>query len=156
MISKLLTVALLLIAGPVHSSELHLTLLEKKTSATVAYSLESTTLAFRKIETADGAELPQIQKYKVSARKLANNAIALADADEILYQCKIGEIDLIVVRVENNSFSNPMKLLSALSGHPVQVSRIVILTIDNDRVISEKEVTSRDSSYGWAAKVLRP
>jgi hypothetical protein len=162
-ISTVLTIAFLITTSAAQASEVRLSLLEKSTSTTTAYSLESTTLAFRQIEAANGSELPQIGKYMTSARKLVANAnatatataTALADADEILYQCRIGEIDFVVVRVESNSFSSFMKLISALSGHPIQVSKIVVMTIRDGRVISKKEITHKDSSYHWVAKVLK-
>lgn len=152
--SKVLAFAFLLIASVAQSSELRLSLLEKRTSTTTAYSLEPSTLAFKHIQTAYGVELPQISTYKSVDRKLVGNGGALTDADEILFQCHIDELDLVVVRVEYNSFSSPLKLLSAFSGHPIQVSKIIVLTIANDRLIAENEITRKDSSYHWFAKIL--
>jgi hypothetical protein len=150
-----LAIVLLLATLSAQSSEVRLSLFEKRTSTTTIYSLESATLAFRQVDMTSGAELPQISKYEVSGRKLVADAIKFAEADEILYQCRVDELDFVVVRVENDSLSSPMKFLSALSGHPVQVSKIVVLTIKNGRVISEKEITQKDSSYHWVAKVLK-
>jgi hypothetical protein len=101
-----------------------------------------------------GAPLPQISSYSSINCKLVRNVKNLADADEVLFQCHINEQDIVVVRVEYNSFFGPLKLLSALSVHPIQVSKIVVVAISGSNHVSEKEVVHKDSSYHWVAQIL--
>jgi hypothetical protein len=59
-----------------------------------------------------------------------------------------------VVRVEYNSLGGPIRLLSAFAGHPIQVSKVLILAISGEKIRSENEITRKDSSYGWSAKIF--
>jgi hypothetical protein len=112
-------------------------------------------LELRKISEARGSELAQLSKYTSSDRKLIGDGKLLATADEILYQCQVDGIDLVVVRDEYNSFLGPIRLLAAFSGHPIQVSKITMLTIVNNTQISRREITRKDASYQWVVKVYK-
>jgi len=151
---RFLLFALLLICSVARSSELRLSLLEEQTSTTTAYTVDSNSLEMHQIGSASGSPLPQISSYSSINRKLVLNEKDLTDADEVLFQCHINEMDIVVVRVEYNSFFGPLKLLSALSGHPIQVSKIVVVAISGINHVSEKEVVRKDSSYHWVARIL--
>lgn len=49
--------------------------------------------------------------------------------------------------------SNPLRLLAALAGHPVQVSEINAFALRDGRVISRWRLVRRASSYEWRAVV---
>lgn len=146
---------LLFYPNEVFAGEVQIALFEQRISEQSGFLFDTGSMKLRKVQTAVGVELPTIARYESRAGKLYSNGTALAEADEVLFQCEVDEVDLVVVRDEYNSFSNPLRILSALSGHPVQVSKIVILTIANGQVEAEKELTRKPSSYGWVVSVLR-
>lgn len=61
----------------------------------------------------------------------------------------------MVVRDEYNSFLGPLKLLYAFSGHPVQVSEIVLLVILNNVVVGEREIIRKESAYRWLVGIYK-
>lgn len=149
---RFLLATLLAVSASAQARDVQLALVEQRASEQTDYLLNLETLSVRKIPSAQGAELPQTQKYLSQNRKLVVGADRVADADEVLYQCAIDDTDLVIVRDEYNS-ANPLYWLAAASGHPVQVSRIVALTVKNGHVVSEREITRKASSYDWVARV---
>jgi hypothetical protein len=150
---RFLIAMLFVVATSAQARDVQLALVEQRTSAQTDYVVNLEKLSVRKIPSVHGIELPQNQKYSSQSRKLVVGSDAVADADEVLFQCSINDIDLVIVRDEYNSL-NPLYWLAAASGHPVQVSRIVALTIKNGRVVSEREIIRKASSYDWVAKVF--
>ncbi|WP_157201925.1 hypothetical protein [Massilia sp. Root335] len=80
---------------------------------------------------------------------------AITEANEILYQCQVDGVDLVIARVQGDSLFGPIKLLSALSGHPVQINKIVALEIQNDKVLAAETVIRKESSFHWSASVFK-
>lgn len=147
--------ALVLVLSPALANEVHLSLLEKSTSQSTAYAVEMANLSHRRIEQVQGIESSQLSTYSSRDRKLVANGKAIADADEVLFQCQVDNVDIVVVRDEYNAFFGPFKLLAAASGHPIQVSKILVLKIENNNVVSEKEITRKEASYHWTAKIFK-
>jgi hypothetical protein len=152
---KALALALFLAGSAAQPSEVQISLLERRTSILTDYSVDLPKLELRKISEARGSELAQLSKYSSSDRQLIADGKVLAAADEVLYQCQVDGMDLVVVRDEYNSFFGPIRLLAALSGHPIQVSRIVILTIVGNTQVSKREIVRKDASYRWVVKVYK-
>lgn len=137
------------------SSNARLALYEQKTDKTTVFSVNTRTLRVMKSDAISGAKVERTSKYGIRHRKLVISGQALADADEILFQGEVDRDDIVVVRVEYNSVLGPWKLLSAMAGHPVQVSKIVLLKID-DRLVMDEQVLAREEySYRWSADLFR-
>jgi len=153
--SIVVALALLLVCAAAHAEQVQLALLDKRTSEQTSYSLDIESLKLHRIASPGGSELPQIGSYSSQNRQLVKDGQALADADEVLFQCEVGDVDLVLVRDEYNSFFGPINLLAALSGHPVQVSRIVVLSVGHGRVVLAREITRKERSYHWVAKVFK-
>lgn len=137
-----------------HASEVQLSLFERATSTTTVFLLDTSNLKLTPTSAVQGSELPQITTYASVGGKLVSGNVKLTDADEVLFQCRLDNIDLVVVRDEYNSFGGPLRILVAFAGHPIQVSKILVLAISNGQVVSEREITRKDSSYHWVAKVF--
>jgi len=153
--SKVFAASLLLICASAQADQVQLSLLEKRTSERMSYSLDVKNFKLQRIASPTGSELPQTSGYSSQNRHLAKDGQVLADADEVLFQCEAGALDLVVVRDEHNAFFGPINLLAALSGHPVQVSRIVAIAVGHGHVVSERELVRKESSYHWVAKVFK-
>jgi hypothetical protein len=151
---RLLIATLFMLAQVAQAHDVQLILVEQRTSEQTGYSVNLDSLKAHKIPLPQGTSLPQSSKYSSQNRKLVSSAGIVADADEVLFQCEVEGLDLVIVRDEYNSFFGPLNLLAALSGHPVQVSRIVAIAIKGNRVVSEREITRKASSYHWLASVL--
>lgn len=137
------------------AGQVQLSLHEQSTASTKIYSIDTGTLAVTPHSVVDGAELPQTTRYTSVNRKLVAGNVRLVAADDVLFQCELDGVDLVVVRVEYNSFGGPIRLLAAVAGHPIQVSKVLILAISGGKIRAEKEITRKDSSYVWSAKVFR-
>lgn len=153
--TKIYLVVLMLLSSAAQATDVQLSLRERGASEQSSYTVDIREMKFHKIASINGELLPQLEKYTSQNGKLLGNGNFLADADEILFQCEVDGVDLIVVRDEYNSFLGPLKLLGAMSGHPVQVSKIVLLTVVNNAVASEKEITRKESAYHWFASVYK-
>lgn len=136
------------------AGRVQLSLHEQSTASTKIYSVDTDNLALTPLSVVEGAELPQTTRYTSVDRKLVVGNVKLVDADDVLFQCELDGVDLVVVRVEYNSFGGPIRLLAAFAGHPIQVSKVLILAISGGKILSEKEITRKDSSYVWNAKIF--
>lgn len=141
-----------LIACAAHATDLGLTVVEKG-QASYGYVLDPKDLKSRQAHFELGQDVPQIQSYSIEGGSLRKSGASLTDATEILYQCSVDGIELVVIRVEKNSFLSPKKWLAALVGHPVQRSTVVVLKINGTKIIGALEVLSRDASYSWEARI---
>ena len=151
----ILVVMLLFLSLGAQAGEAYLALFERLTVTTNNYEIEVSPLSVRQIPSVRGVLVPQIHKYITKAGKLLNGANAFARANEILYQCQVDGVDLVIIRVESDSLFGPIKLLSALSGHPVQINKIVALEIKNDKVLAAETVIRKGSSFHWSAAVFK-
>jgi hypothetical protein len=150
---RVLTLTLVLLSSLASASPVRVDVSEKSTGLTTSYSFDVTSSTLRKSETVSTKDIPQASVYSVVDRKLVARGFAVSAADDILYQCPIDGFDVVVVRAEHNSFSNPFRVLVAFSGHPIQVSTIYILKIKDHVVVSRQEVIHKPASYEWSAKV---
>ncbi len=142
----------LLITPTAMANELQLEITEKITLKSKKYLIDIDKLTFKEIESIQGSEIPQINKYTVQNHKLVRT-IALSSSDEILYQCSLGEYDIVIVWDEFISYFGCCKILFALIGHPVQVSKIMILIVSDNQVINWREITRKEDSWGWIVKI---
>lgn len=150
---SLLLGAALLAPASVFASEVQLSLREEFKGQPTEYTVNLPDISLKKLASITGTELPQIAKYAAQNRKLMLNDVLIADADDVLFQCEFDGMDIVIVREVHNSFSGPLKLLSAMSGHPVQVSKIMLILIKDKLVINKKEIKRKDSAYRWIAHV---
>jgi hypothetical protein len=139
-------------ASPCLGAEVRVSLTEKLKGETTAYVFDIGDGRVRRLDQASGSLLPATTAYRVEGRRLCGNE-CFFEADEILFQGHQGDVDVVVYRKEYNSFSNPLRWLAALSGHPVQVSSIRIAAIGADGH-RQAELTRKPSSYDWKAQVV--
>jgi hypothetical protein len=142
-----------LLANIGQATEVKLSLLEESTQKTRHYEFDVTTSALKSLRSASGETVQQTAIYTARDRYLFAGDKKIAGADDLLYQCHIDDCDLVVVRDEYNSYSNPMWALFAFSGHPVQVSKIVILKIVDGKLKTKREIIRKASSYHWRVSV---
>ncbi len=152
---RLLIVMLLFLSLDARAGDAYLALFERLTVTTRNYEIEVSPLSVRSVSSVRGTPMQQIHKYMVKNGKLINGPNAIIGAIEVLYQCSVDGVDLVIVRVERDSLFGPIKILSALSGHPVQINKIVALEIKNDKVIAAETVIEKESSFHWRASVLK-
>ena len=126
---------------------------EKRTSEKTTYAVETQTGKVREQEGAKGTPLPAIKVYKVANRRLCARE-CVADAEEILFQGRRGDVDVVVIRKEYNSIANPLRLLGALIGHPVQVSSIRVVLVRGEGV-TQTELVRKPASYDWEASIVQ-
>ena len=138
------------------ASEVRLALLELATKQTTFYGLN---LESGKVQSASGpggADLESSTKYEVQNYKVKGlPGEPLAEAIEILRQATFDGHDILLVRQEYNS-ANPMYWLAAMSGHPVQVSKIVWLDIKDGKLLHSVEIARKPVSYHWQASLRLP
>ncbi|MFZ6875926.1 hypothetical protein ACO0LF_28020 [Undibacterium sp. Di27W] len=147
--------ALLLHAPIVCASEVQLSLQAKNNVLQANYSVSLPEITLHKIASITGQELPQIARYTSKNRKLMLDELALADADEVLFQSELDNLDIVIIHHQYNSFLGPLKLLSAMSGHPVQVDKIILLVVKSKAVIETKEITKQESTSHWLAYIYK-
>ncbi|MFZ6643170.1 hypothetical protein ACO0LL_25850 [Undibacterium sp. TC4M20W] len=151
----LLAGAALLYSTSVLASEVQLSLQEEYKDQKTNYTVSIPDIRLHKIDSITGAELPQIAKYVSKNRKLMLDDAVLADADNVLFQCESDGMDIVVIREEYNSFFGPLKLLSAMSGHPIQVSKIFLIVIKDKVVVDKKEIKRKESAYTWLVLIYK-
>lgn len=152
---KLFTIALILLANIANAGEIKINLYERDTKETTTFAFNTESSALQKIKTVDGTEIPKTNRYVIRNYKLTIDDKPITRAINILYQCQIEDADLLIIRDEFNSISNPFRLLAFVAGHPTQVSKIKVLVVKNGILKSEKEIASKASSYDWEAKAFR-
>lgn len=148
-------ICVLLLPSAVRASEVRISLLEESTRQTTNYFFDANSRTVTPTGGIGGTEVPKITKYYIRDRQLSSESRTLAKADEILYQCHVEGVDLVIVRSEYNSFANLLEILAAFAGHPVQVSRILVLQCKDHALTAETEITRKAASYRWSVKILR-
>lgn len=124
-----------------------------------AYDFNTKTFKLEKSATTKGKALSQTTSFSIKGNGISRHKLYMGDnfiapAINILYQCRFGQSDIVIVRHEYNYNSiNPIKQLSALSGHPVQVSEIIIFLIQDGKILHQNKIIEKDSSYHWKAEV---
>lgn len=152
---RFLAAALLLaLAAPAAAREVKITLLERSTGRATHFAFDTGTGAWRRLDGVIGVEARRLASYRVRDRRLVAGGRALADADEILYQCRVEGADVLVVRARETALSSPWKLFSACSGHPVEASAVSVLVVEGGAVTRRRELARSEDSHGWTAVVL--
>ncbi len=155
-VGRLALAAVLVLAwSSADAAEVRLALLEKKTNETTVFRIDTRTFAVARQAGISGEQVAPIRKYDIRDRRLVVSGQAVADADEILFQGEVDQDDLVIIRSEYNSYFGPLRLLSALCGHPVQVSKVLLLKIHGAVVMQEKELAREEYSYHWTAELFR-
>lgn len=150
---RVLFLCLVLAANIGRATEVRLSVYEENTQKTRYYAFDVAKSALKSLSEASGKAVEQTTTYSVKDRRLFGGDKILVKADEILYQCHIDGRDVVVVRDEYNSFSNPMRMLVAFAGHPVQVSKIMVLKIVDGKLETTTRIIRRPSSYRWRVSV---
>ena len=143
----------LALCATVHAADLIVSVTEVKTGAKSFFRVDPTSLQVESIPAAAGRVLPEISKYTIQDRQLTAAISPLTQADDVLAQCTVDGADFVVVRDEHNSFSSVVKVLVAISGHPIQVSKIVVIKITNGKLIARKELVRQSASYKWLTTI---
>ena len=145
---------LLALAAPAAAREVKITLHEKGTGKMTHFALETRSGASRKLGGLIGVELRQLASYRVRDRRLVAGGRTLADADEVLYQCRVDGTDVVVVRARERTLSSPGKILSACGGNPVEASVVSVLLVEGGEVARSRELARAENSHAWTAAVL--
>jgi hypothetical protein len=105
-----------------------------------------------------GKPLPPMGDYAVRDYKVVrpSSGLALGAAMEILAQSRVGNVDVVLARQEYDSFSTPWRWLAALSGHPVQVSRITWFLVAADGIVRSGFLIARPNAYYWSVALFEP
>ncbi|NMP01458.1 hypothetical protein HHE94_01790 [Pseudoalteromonas arctica] len=137
-----------------HAESIYIDLLENKNGKTHSYYVDLDSFKVVLGEVSDD-NIPDSRtgKYSIKNEALYVGGHKLFDANELLFEAKVDGKDIVVIRDEYNSFSNPLKWLSAVVGHPVQTSKIYILEIESKSVINKLRLQKQDSSYRWKVEV---
>ena len=150
---RLSVIFLVLFCTATRAADLVVAVTETKTGRERFFRVESDSLSVRKIQATNGEALAKIERYKIEKGKLFAGDQSLMKAVNILFQCSAGNTDFVVVRQEHNSLCCPHRVLSAFAGHPVQVSKVVIVKIEGGTLIGRRELARRASSYEWTATI---
>ena len=152
---SLVITGLLLFSGLACAAEVRLELYEAHAKQTSFHSLDLASGTLSTVQAPGAIELGKLEAYRVRNEHIEHvqSGQVIAEATEILCQATTAGVELLVVRQEHNSFSNPLRLLSAFSGHPVQVSKIVWLVVRDGKVEHSVELIRRPASYYWRAKL---
>jgi hypothetical protein len=78
-------------------------------------------MKLKKASNLGGRELSTINRYKIQDHQILLNNKQLVHATEMLFQGNVNGTDLLIIREEYNSRSNPVRILAYWLGHPVQV-----------------------------------
>jgi len=150
---KVLIFSFVFLVNFAHAAELEISVLEVSKEQTNHWSFDTAKSVLKPLKTTTGKALQQTTTYSLRDGKVYRGEKKVSSATEILYQCRIDGCDLLVVRDEHNSFSNPMRILSAAAGHPIQVSKIVIFKIVDGKLKTKAEIVRKPSSYQWKVAV---
>ena len=148
---RLSAIFLMLFYTAAHAADLVVAITETKTGREKFFRIETDSLLVRRVRATNSQALANITRYKIEKGKLIAGDQSLIKAESILFQCSAGDTDFAVVRQEYNSFCSPLRVLAAISGHPIQVSKIVIVKIAGGKLAGHRKLTRRASSYGWTA-----
>jgi len=153
-LKPLTLIAIFFLSTVAHAETLYIELFEVKEKNNYTYYLDLDSLeTVEEKKVGDAIKNSSTGSYYISDGKVSFKGRELIDADELLFESNVNGKDVLLVRDEYNSFSNPLKLLSAFVGHPVQTSKIYILVIESGKLKSKLRLQKQDSSYEWQVKV---
>ena len=149
---RFILVAMLCVATNAHA-EFVVRITEQRTSHVTTFAVDASAHLVRPIKRSSGETLPQVHSFETSKNRLIYGGSDIGAATELLSQCTVDGFDVAIVREEYNSFSNPLRILVAFSGHPIQVSKIKLIVVRDGHLVLEKELAREPSSYQWLAAV---
>ena len=152
---KLLLLLFLVFYASARANDLIVSITEKDTTTETVFRVNAQSLKCTRIQTRQNRALPRIHKYTIVNWQLSAAGRRLTNATEILFQTTVDGNDFLVIRDEYNSWLGPLRLLVAFSGHPVQVSKIVVVKVASGRSIARKELTRKAASYHWSATISK-
>ncbi|HET7535793.1 MAG TPA: hypothetical protein VFJ90_05015, partial [Candidatus Didemnitutus sp.] len=100
------------------------------------------------------ADLPASERYKLKeGGELWIGGKKVCDTPEIAAQAEMPDGDILIVRRWHNSFTSPIKLLMAFSGHPAQPEELWAMRVKGESVVwSEPFFLSDDGMHMDAGK----
>jgi len=120
---RLSVIFLTLFCTAAHSADLFVAVKETKTGRESFFRIDTESFWVTKSkQPATNQPLPDITRYKLEKGNLLVGEHSLTKAENILFQCSLGDTDFVVVRQEHNSLASPLR-----------------------------ELTRRASSYDWTA-----
>jgi hypothetical protein len=144
----------LLCVGTANATEIKFSLLEERTSEIRYYVFDTNSDKLKKSTKLSGKTIYSKGPFEIKKYKLFLGEIELAEASEILFQGKTDDSWFLIIRDEYNSMSNPFRWLASFLGHPIQVSKIQLLVVRNQKLITNKKIRKEPSSYHWYVKVF--
>ena len=94
-----------------------------------------------------------VARFSIANRELQRDGRSFGAANRLLYQCRVGEIDLVVVE-RSRASANPVYWFAALSGHPIQFSEIWIYSFDDSGVNRSRRLVAGSRATDWRAVVF--
>jgi hypothetical protein len=148
-------VALLLVSAPA-SCDIGIDVFEGSGSITTSHCVNIATKSVRRSDASpSGPDLQPIKEYEIRNDHLQKGKTQIADAVEILVQARANGLEVVVIRNEYNSFSNPLRILAAVAGHPAHVSEVIVLALSEGRVVGRWRLARAASSYEWRAALRK-
>jgi hypothetical protein len=152
--NMMLTVSVLTCATA-FASEVKITLLEEHGNQKNYYSLDTDAMSVRIADSATGRALSAIEKYSIKNHHLVVNGQQLADADEILSQTRLDGFEIVIVRREQTSLASIGRIFSAANGNPTRVNVILVLKLQGNAIMAQREITKRGGSQHLTAKMSK-
>ena len=135
------------------AKEVKITLVDEQTKQKHYYSFDTDAMTIRTAESATGRALPETSKYSAKDRRLIVNRQQIADADELLYQGQVDGFEIVIVRREQTSYASVGRMIAAARGDPVKVSAIIVIKLNNNVAVTQREITKRGASQRLTALV---
>ena len=147
---------LILFANTAFPHEIAIALTENRTKNTTHFVLDLPSARITNSRNTNGTSILPISSYRIVSDHLTDSSETtnLSKATDILFQGQVDEFDIVIIRYEYNSFANPLRILTAVAGHPIQVSRILCLVIRNGHVVAKRTLAQEPSSYDWQASLF--
>lgn len=118
----------------------------------LGFVLETDTLECARAEAPGGRPVSPIASYVLANRRLSRDGLVIAPADKLLYQCRIGEKDIVVIERSRVS-ANPAYWFIALTGHPVQLGDIWVLSFAGGQLTKKSLVLDGSKAVDWTAVI---
>ncbi len=152
------TFLLLILPGCALAEDVLVRVQQRGDPVTLQYVLHTDVATSERSSSPVGKPLPPMGDYAVRDYKVVRTSTgsALGAAMEILAQSHVGSFDVVLTRQEYDSFSTPWRWLAALSGHPVQVSRITWFLVATDGIVRTGYLVARPTAYYWSAALFEP
>jgi hypothetical protein len=149
-----ISLLLLLFSFNAISKDLSIELVNLIKEESFLYSLDFNTFKFNENKSSNNTVSSVSEhNYTIKDESLVINNLSIFDANEILFVKHFEDFDFVIIRETYSSFSNPLKLLVAVAGHPMQVTKIYALKIKVGKVQDDIRILKEDNASSWAVKV---